>query len=76
MKHQYYKVYFKASKEVYKGIRERKLIAVYLPKRDETTGKHLNEAQRIERGTAALEAEGYTNIEYGSTILDTELIFG
>lgn len=73
MKRQYYKVYFKASKESYKG---RRLIAVYLPKRDETTGKHLNEAQRIERGTAALEAEGYTNIEYGSTILDTELIFG
>lgn len=73
MKKAFYKVYFWASKTKH-GKEETKLHAVYMPRFDETTGKHITTAEQIERGTAALSAEGYYNIKYGSTVA-TELIF-
>jgi len=73
MKKAFYKVYFRAT-ETKHGKEETRLHAVYMPRRDETTGKTLTIAEQIERGTAALAAEGYYNIKYGSTVA-TELIF-
>lgn len=73
MKKAFYKVYFWATKAKH-GKEETRLHAVYMPRRDETTGNTLTIAEQIERGKAALAAEGYYNIKYGSTIA-TELIF-
>ena len=68
MKQLFDKTYFHATKEVTKGRTHRTLVAVFPPRR-------LTEQERVERGTAALEAEGYKDIKYGSTI-SNELIFG
>ena len=68
------KVYFWAT-ETKHGKEETRLHAVYIPRVAESTGKLLTTAQQIERGEAALAAEGFYNIKYGSTVA-TELIFG
>lgn len=73
MKKAFYKVYFWAT-ETKHGKEEIRLHAVYMPCIDETTGKHITTAEQIERGTAALAAEGYYNIKYGSTVTN-DLIF-
>lgn len=74
MKKAVYKVYFWATKELQSGKERTTLHAVYMPRFDEKTGRHISPEQQIERGTAALAAEGYYNIKYGSTVA-TELIF-
>lgn len=68
-----YKVYFWATKTEH-GEEQTRLHAVYMPQKDETTGKHITTAEQIARGTEALKNEQYFNIKYGSTIA-TELIF-
>lgn len=73
MKKAFYKVYFWATKTKH-GKEETRLHAVYMPRFDETTGGTISPEEQIERGTAALAAEGYYNIKYGSTVA-TELIF-
>ena len=75
MKKAFYKVYFHATETLQNGDERTRLHAVYMPRFDEITGKHITPAQQIERGKAALAAEHYYNIEYGSTVA-TELIFG
>lgn len=70
---QFYKAYFWAS-ELQHGKEEIRLHAVYMPRKDETTGKLLTTEEQITRGTAALKEAGLYNIKYGSTIA-TELIF-
>lgn len=74
MKKQMYKVYFYATETLGNGKERRRLHAVYMPRFDATTRKHITEEQRIERGTQALAVEGFYNIEYGSTV-STEMIF-
>lgn len=74
MKKVFYKVYFHATEALRNGEERTRLHAVFMPRFDETTRKHITTEQRIERGTAALAAEGYYNIKYGSTVA-TELIF-
>lgn len=74
MKKQVYKVNFYATETLQNGKERRVLKSVYTPRFDATTRKHITEEQRIERGTQALAAEHYYNIQYGSTIA-TELIF-
>ena len=68
-----YKVYFWATKTEH-GKEQTRLHAVYMPRRDETTGKTLTIEEQITRGTEALKKENLYNIKYGSTIA-TELIF-
>lgn len=70
---QLYKVYFWAT-ELKHGAEEIRLHAVYMPLKDENTGKRLTTEEQIERGTKALEELHLYNIKYGSTIA-TELIF-
>ena len=60
-----YKVYFWAT-ETKHGKEETRLHAVYIPRIDETTGKHITTAEQIERGTEALKKEHFYNIKYGS----------
>ena len=74
MKRAFNKVYFYATEAQRNGDERTRLQAVYMPRFDETTGKYITPAEQIERGTAALVAEGYYNIKYGSTVA-TELIF-
>ena len=66
MQKEFYKVYFWATKTKH-GKEETRLHAVYMPRR-------ITRAEQIKRGTAALAAEGYYNIKYGSTVA-TEIIF-
>lgn len=75
MKKLMYKVIFNVTETCQNGNERRVQKVVYMPRFDEKTGKHVTTEQRIERGTAALVAERYYNIEYGSTVA-TELIFG
>ena len=74
MKKILYKVYFKVTETLYDGKERRILNEVYMPRFDEVTKKHITEEQRIERGTIALKAEHYHDIQYASTIA-TEIIF-
>lgn len=74
MKKLMYKVVFHATETLQNGKERRVQKVVYMPRFDEETRKHITTEQRIARGTAALAAERYYNIEYGSTIA-TELIF-
>ena len=74
MKKALYKVYFKATETLGNGNERRILKEVYMPRFDGITKKHITEEQRIERGTRALQAEHYYNIQYGSTIA-TQVIF-
>lgn len=74
MKKAVYKVYFHATETLQNGNERTRLHAVYMPRFDENTGRHISPEQQIERGTAALAAEGYYNIKHGSTVA-TELIF-
>ena len=69
-----YKVIFNVTETCQNGNERRVQKVVYMPRFDETTRKHITPAQQIERGKAALAAEHYYNIEYGSTVA-TELIF-
>jgi hypothetical protein len=73
MKIALYKVNFWATQTLGNGKERRTLKSVYMPRFDGATRKHITEQERIERGVQALTAEGYYNIEYGSTIA-TELI--
>ena len=75
MKKLLYKVVFTATETLQNGKERRVQKVVYMPRFDEVTGKHISPAQQIARGTAALKAEHFYNIEYGSTIA-TELLFG
>jgi hypothetical protein len=68
-----YKVIFNVTETLQNGNERRVQKVVYMPRFDEY-GKHMDEPRRIERGTAALAAEHYYNIEYGSTVT-TEIIF-
>lgn len=68
MKRLFYKVYLHATHNFY-GDERRALIPVFIPK----TKQSLTTDQQIEIGTRALEAEGYYDISYGSTIV-TKLI--
>ena len=72
MKKQMYKVIFDATKTLLNGNEYRVRKAVYMPRFDEVTGKHITPEQQIERGTAALKSDHYYNIEYKSTVA-TEL---
>lgn len=74
MKKLMYKVIFNATETLQNGKERRVQKVVYMPRFDETTGKHITPEQQIERGTAALLSEHYYDIEYGSTVA-TELIF-
>lgn len=74
MKKAFYKVYFHATEALWNGEERTRLHAVYMPRFDESTKRHITPEQQIERGTAALAAEGYYNIKYGGTVA-TELIF-
>lgn len=73
MKKQLYKVYFWAS-ELKHGKEETRIHAVYMPRKDETTGKLLTTEDQIERGTAALIDENLYNIRYSSTVAE-DLLF-
>lgn len=75
MKKAYYKVYFHATETLQNGNERTRLHAVYIPRFDEITGRHITPAQQIERGTEALKNANFYNIKYGSTVA-TELIFG
>lgn len=70
---EFLKVYFWAT-ETKHGKEQTRIIAVYMPRVDESTGKHITLAEQIERGTEALKKENYYNIKYGSTVA-AELIF-
>lgn len=74
MKASMYKVIFTATETCQNGNERRVQKAVYMPRFDEVTKKHITPEQQIARGTAALIAEHYYNIEYGSTVA-TEIIF-
>lgn len=74
MKKAMYKVIFTVTETCQNGNERRVQKVVYMPRFDETTRKHITPEQQIERGTAALAAEHYYNIKYGSTVA-TELIF-
>lgn len=74
MKKLMYKVIFNVTETLQNGKERRTQKAVYMPRFDEKTNKHISPEQQIERGTAALKAERYYNIEYGSTVA-TEIIF-
>ena len=73
MKKLVYKVNFYATETLHNGKERTTLKAVYMPRIDPVTRRHITEEQRIERGTMALKAEHYYNIRYGSTIA-TEMI--
>lgn len=73
MKIALYKVYFRATQKLGNGKERRTLQAVYMPRFDGVTHKHITEEQRIQRGVQALTEEGFYDIEYGSTVA-TELI--
>lgn len=73
MKIALYKVHFRATQRQGNGKERRTLQTVYMPRFDGATRKHITEEQRVERGAQALTAEGFYDIEYGSTIA-TELI--
>lgn len=64
---QLYKVYFWAT-ELKHGKEEVRLHAVYMPRKDESTGKLLTTEEQITRGTAALKEAKFYNIRYGSTV--------
>ena len=68
-----YKVIFTVTETCQNGNERRVQKVVYMPRFDEKTGRHITPEQQIERGTAALAAEHYYNIKYGSTVA-TELI--
>ena len=74
MKKLMYKVIFNVTETLQNGNERRVQKVVYMPRFDESTGRHITPAQQIERGKAALAVEHYYNIEYGSTVA-TELIF-
>lgn len=74
MKKMVYKVIFNVTETLQNGKERRMQKAVYMPRFDETTRKHISPEQQIERGVAALKAEGYYHISYGSTVA-TEIIF-
>jgi hypothetical protein len=74
MKTRMYKVIFNVTETLQNGNERRVQKAVYMPRFDETTNKHITTEQQIERGTVALKAEHYYKIEYSSTIT-TDIIF-
>lgn len=74
MKKLMYKVIFNVTETLQNGKERRVQKVVYMPRFDEETKKHISLEQQIELGTAALKAEHYYNIEYGSTVA-TELFF-
>lgn len=74
MKKLMYKVIFNVTETCQNGNERRVQKVVYMPRFDETTGRHISPEQQITRGTEALKAEHYYNIEYGSTVA-TEIIF-
>ena len=74
MKKALYKVIFTVTETCQNGNERRVQKVVYMPRFDESTRRHISPEQQIERGTAALAAEGYYNIKYGSTVA-TEIIF-
>ena len=74
MKKLMYKVIFNVTETCQNGNERRVQKVVYMPRFDESTGRHISPAQQVERGKAALAAEHYYNIEYGSTVA-TDLIF-
>lgn len=74
MKKLMYKVIFNVTETCQNGNERRIQKVVYMPRFDETTGKHITPEQQIVRGIEALKVEHYYNIEYGSTIA-TEIIF-
>ncbi|MBQ8331161.1 MAG: hypothetical protein IJX94_01510 [Clostridia bacterium] len=73
MKIEIYNVHFWATQRQGNGKERRTLQTVHMPRFDAVTRKHITEEQRIEKGTQALTAEGFYDIEYGSTVAD-ELI--
>lgn len=73
MKKQFYKVHFWATERKH-GKEEIRLHTVYMPRKDESTGKLLTIEEQIARGTAALKDENLYNIKYGSTVAE-DLIF-
>ena len=75
MKKLMYKVIFNVTETCQNGNERRVQKAVYMPRFDEITRKHITQEQQIERGRQALLAEYYYNIEYGSTVA-TEILFG
>ena len=74
MKEPMYKVIFNVTETLQNGNERRVQKVVYMPRFDEVTKRHISQEQQIERGTRALKAEHYYNIEYGSTVA-TEIIF-
>lgn len=74
MKKLVYKVIFFATETLQNGNERRVQKAVYMPRFDEETRKHITPLQQIARGTAVLASEHYYDIEYKSTIA-TELLF-
>lgn len=74
MKKAMYKVIFTVTETCQNGNERRVQKVVYMPRFDEKTGRHISPEQQIDRGTEALKAEHYYNIEYGSTVA-TEIIF-
>ncbi len=74
MKKRMYKVIFNVTETLQNGKERRVQKVVYMPRFDEETKRHISPEEQIARGTAALKAERYYNIEYGSTVV-TELIF-
>jgi hypothetical protein len=74
MKKPMYKVIFNVTETCQNGNERRIQKVVYMPRFDEITRKHLTPEQQIERGTEALKALYYYNIQYDSTVA-TELIF-
>lgn len=63
MKKALYEVVFKVTKTNQNGAEQTFKKCVYMPRFDES-GKHIDPARQIERGTAALKEEHYYNIEY------------
>lgn len=74
MKKALYEVVFKATYTQANGAERTITKSVFSPVFDPETMRHITEGQRIERGTAALKAEQFYNIEYIYT-KRTALIF-
>lgn len=75
MKKALYEVVFKVTETCQNGNERTYKKHVYMPRFDETTGKHVSPEQQIARGIEALKAEHYYNIQYLRTNC-AELTFG
>lgn len=62
-----YEVIFKATETLQNGKERTITKSVFMKPFDETTGRHNSPQMQITKGTAALRAEHYYNIEYVKT---------